>query len=264
MKPEIQWLDFLNNMKKIKLYEEFLNDKNQNLIKAQLIKFLHEGVKMIPVEAINEGLVDKAQYELDLLMKNAEGTPVVKEFVPEIMALVKKFADSGQSGGSAPFVSQIIVQVLQKLMMHEPLGEGIMGTDEEWSDISNIEGVDEGTGSFQNMRLSSVFKEGKEGTPYYLNAIVWIPEGKDYGYTGHVGITEGSEETISSSQFIKSFPFQPKTFKITVKEKEYRKLEDGSLVEEEGGGWWESWIADPKQLDEVWEYYDKKEPVKRK
>ncbi len=251
------------NMKKIKLFEEFLAESIESKIKAQLIQFLHEGVRMIPVASINEGLVDKAQYELDLLMKNAEGTPVVKEFVPEIMALVKKFADSGQSGGSAPFVSQVIVQVLQKLLKHEPLGEGIMGTDDEWSDISDMENVAEGTGSFQNMRLSSVFKEGKEGKPYYLDAIVFTPEGKDYSFTSSgVGMTEGSEETIGSFQYIKSFPFIPKTFTIDVCEKEYRKLEDGSMVEEEGGGWWESWLADPKQLDQVWEYYDKKETKK--
>ena len=247
-------------MKKIKLYEEFLAESLENQIKFQLIKFLHEGVKMISLDTINEGLVDKAQYELDLLIKNSDGTPVVKEFVPEIMALVKKFADSGQSGGSAPFTAGVITQVLQKLLKHEPLGEGIMGTDDEWADCSVMEDAEEGTGTFQNHRLSSVFKEGKAGRPYYLNAIVFMPEGKDYGYSsGGVMMSEGSEELVSSSQFIKSFPFAPKTFKITVKEKEYRKLEDGSLVEEEGGGWWESWLADPKQLDEVWEYYDKKE-----
>lgn len=49
---------------------------------------------------------------------------------------------------------------------------------------------------------------------------------------------------------------------IDVQEKEYRKLKDGSLVEEDGGGWWESWLADPKQLEEVWEYYNKKEKKK--
>jgi hypothetical protein len=231
----------------------------------KVIEFLHEGVKMIPIDSINEGLVDKAQYELDLMMKNAKGeggTPIIKEFVPEVMALVKKFADSGQSGGSAPFTSAVIVQVLQKLLAHEPLGEGIMGTDEEWSDCSIYEDTEEGTGTFQNKRLSSVFKEGKEGKPYYLDAIVFTPEGKDYGFTGRVGVTEESEEQITSSQFIKAFPFAPKTFKITVNEKEYRKMKDGSLVEEEGGGWWESWIKDPKQLDEVWEYYDKKSSKK--
>jgi len=250
-------------MKRIKLYEEFLNESNENKVRSMLIQFLHEGVKMVSIDSINEGLVDKAQYELDLLMKNSDGTPVIGEFVPEVMALVKKFADSGQSGGSAPFTAQIITQVLQKLLAHEPLGEGITGNDDEWADCSIYEDAEEGTGTFQNKRLSSVFKEGKEGTPYYLDAIVFTPEGKDYGFTsGGVGMTEGSKDTVSSSQFIKSFPFAPKTFKITVKEKEYRRLEDGSLVEEEGGGWWESWIADPKQLDEVWEYYDKKENKK--
>ena len=63
---------------------------------------------------------------------------------------------------------------------------------------------------------------------------------------------------IGSSQYIKSFPFEPKTFVIEVDEKEYRKNPDGTLVPEEGGGWWESWVKDPRQLDEVWEYYDRK------
>lgn len=248
-------------MKRIKLFEEFLNESIE--VKAQLIQFLHEGVRMILVDSINEGLVDKAQYELDLLMKNSDGTPIIGEFVPEVMALVKKFADSGQSGGSAPYTSAVIIKVLQKLLADEPLGEGIMGTDNEWSDCSIYEDAEEGTGTFQNKRLSSVFKEGKEGTPYYLNAIVFTPKGKDYSFTsGGVAISEGSEETVSSSQFIKSFPFAPKTFKIDVYEKEYRKLKDGSLVEESGGGWWESWLANPKQLDEVWEYYNKKEKNK--
>ena len=244
--------------KRIKLYEEFINESIENRVLTQLIKFLHEGVKMISSTSINEGLVDKAQYELELLMKSSDSTPIIGEFVPEVMALVKKFADSGQSGGSAPYTSAVIVQVLKKLLAHEPLGEGIMGTDNEWSDCSVYEDAEEGTGTFQNMRLSSVFKEGKEGKPYYLNAIVFTPEGKEYSFTGCVGITEGSEETVSSSQYIKSFPFTPKTFEIKVHQKEYRKLKDGTLVEEDGGGWWETWLKDPAQLDEVLEYYDRK------
>lgn len=233
----------------------------EKAIYIKLIEFLHEGVKMIS-NSLNEGSVDKAQYELSRLLKRAEEkgeTPLVKEFVPEIMALVQKFADSGQSGGSAPFTAGAITEVVRKLLAQEPLG-GVENSDDEWDDISKIEGVDEGTGTFQNSRLSSVFKEGKEGRPYYLDAIVFTPEGKDYGFTsGGVKIAENSKEKIGSSQYIKAFPFEPKTFKITVQEKEYRKLEDGSLIEEEGGGWWESWIKDPKQLEEVWEYYDKKE-----
>lgn len=239
---------------KIHTFESFVNESIEKEISAKLIKFLHEGVKMVPVYSVNEGSVDHAQYELDRLLKKAEAkgeTPIIKEFVPEIMSLVQKFADSGQSGGSAPFTAGAITQALQKLLMQEPLG-GVENDDDEWGDEPSY-------GSFQNHRLSSVFKESKDSQPYYLNAIVFIPEGKEYGFTsGGVGMTEGSEDTVSSAQYIKTFPFIPKTFKITVLEKEYRKLKDGSLIEEEGGGWWENWLKDPKQLDEVWEYYDKK------
>jgi hypothetical protein len=172
------------------------------------------------------------------------------------MALVQKFADSGQSGASAPFTAGAITEVLKKLLAHEPLG-GVENAEDEWGEPVYGD-------TFQNNRLSSVFKESKDSQPYYINAIVFIPEGKEYGYTsGGVMMSEGSEEIVSSSQYIKSFPFEPKTFKITVCEREYRKLKDGSLIEEEGGGWWESWLKDPKQLDEVWEYYDKK-PAKKK
>jgi hypothetical protein len=239
---------------RIPTFENFLQENATRKISQRLNQILHEGVRMVPVIPLNEGSVDHAQYELDRLLKKAGAkgeTPVIQEFVPEIMALVQKFADSGQSGGSAPFTSGAILDTLQKLLAQEPLG-GVENDPDEWGEESSY-------GSFQNHRLSSVFKETQDSRPYYLNAIVFVPEGKEYGFTsgGGVGVTEGSEETISSFQYIKTFPFEPKTFRITVKEKEYRKLADGTLVEEEGGGWWESWLADPSQLDAVWEYYDR-------
>lgn len=246
-------------MKYIKSLTTFINE---SLIKRRLIEVLHEGVKMIPIGLITESKYPELKMMLDKAKEKGE-TLLVADFVPEIEALVDKFNDSGQSGGSAPFTAGAIVSTIKKMLAREPLGEGLYGTDDEWGDISDIEGVSKGTGSFQNKRLSSVFKEGKEGKPYYIDAIVFKPIGKDYTFTsGGVMMTEGSEETVCSSQYIKSFPFQPKTFVIDVHEKEYRKLKDGSLVEEEGGGWWESWLANPDQLDQVWEYYDKKERKK--
>jgi hypothetical protein len=245
-------------MKKIKLFEEFLTDS----IRMELVKVLHEGIKMIQVESLNESKYPELKRLLDKAEKEGKNL-LIAEFVPEIEALVDKFGQSGQSGASAPFTAGAIVDTIKKMLAQEPLGEGIECTDDEWSDCSVYEDAEEGTGTFQNKRLSSVFKQGKDGKPYYLNAIVFVPEGKDYGFTGNgVSITEGSDEKVGSFQYIKSLPFIPKTFKITVHEKEYRKLKDGSLVEEVGGGWWESWLVDPKQLDEVWEYYDKKEPKK--
>ena len=238
-------------MKDIKLYRDWLSESVQHKLKLDIIKALHEGVRMIEVSTINEGSVDRAQLELDRLIKGTNGTPIISEFVPEVMALVKKFADSGQSGGSAPYTTAVILQVLGKLLRQEPLG-GIMCTDDEWSDLSQWGDK----GSYQNNRLSSVFKE-VGGKPYYLNAIVFKPVGKDYTFTGSAELPNG--EVIGSSHYIKELPFEPKTFVIDVTETEFRKMKDGSLVPEVGGGWWESKIANPEQLESVWEYYDKKE-----
>jgi hypothetical protein len=241
-------------------FNDFLLEKE---IKSKIIKFLHDGCKMVRIEdIINEGSVDRADYELDRLINKAKvegnGTPIIKEFIPEVKALVKKFADSGQSGGSAPFTTSVILKVIEKLLKQEPLG-GIDGTDDEWVSLSDM-GDNE---SYQNSRLSSVFKNGKDGKPYYLDAIVFKVKDKDYTFTsGSVDLPDlagdGKGGKIGSSQYIKSFPFEPKTFIIEVDEKEYRKNEDGSLTPEDGGGWWESWVKDPSQLDEVWEYYDRK------
>lgn len=244
-------------------FEEFLNEQ-ENKIAQMVIKFLHEGVEMKAVAGtLNEGSVDKANYELDRLLSRAEAkgeTPIVKEFVPEIQALVKKFADSGQSGGSAPFTTSVIVKVIEKLLKQEPLG-GVENTDDEWNSLSDFGDKE----SFQNKRLSSVFKEGKDGTPYYLDAIVFRNPEKNYTFTsGSVDLPgnadDGEGGKIGSSQYIKEFPFEPKTFVIDVDEKEFRKLKDGTLVEESGGGWWESKVKYPSQLEEVWMYYDRKDP----
>jgi hypothetical protein len=244
---------------KISNFESWLLEK---MIHVELMKMLHEGCQMTTVEnALNEGTISRSDYELDRLIRNSESrgeTPIIKEFVPEVKALIKKFADSGQSGGSAPFTTAVIVKVIEKLLKQEPLG-GIENTDDEWNSLSDFGDHD----SYQNNRLSSVFKEGKDGKPYYLNAIVFRNPEKDYTFTsGSVDLPDlagdGKGGKIGSAHYVKSFPFEPKTFVIDVDEKEYRKNEDGSLIPEEGGGWWESWVRDPEQLDEVWEYYDRK------
>lgn len=243
----------------LKSYQQYFESK----LEYAIIKALHEGVKMTQVESLNESKYPELKRMLDNAQKEGK-TPLIADFVPEIEALVDKFGQSGQSGGSAPFTAGAIVDTIKKMLAREPLGEGIMCTEDEWNDCSMYEDAAPGTGTYQNNRLSSVFKQGKDGKPYFLNAIVFKPIGKDYTFTGNsVALTEGSEETIGSMHYIKSLPFQPKTFVIDVEEKEYRKLEDGSLVEEEGGGWWESWLADPKHLDQVWEYYEKMDRSKR-
>jgi hypothetical protein len=50
---------------------------------------------------------------------------------------------------------------------------------------------------------------------------------------------------VGKRGYVKSFPFVPKTFYIDVRDVEVAKDD------------WESFVIDPSQLEEVWEYYDK-------
>lgn len=214
--------------------------KEKKIIERFIIKELHKGVKMVKYSSLNESIESKANYELNLLLKRSKENneePVIKEFVPEIKSLVKKFADSGQSGGSAPFVSKIITDVIYKLLKQEPLG-GIMNTDDEWEDVSDISDMENGS-YYQNKRLSSVFKNGKNKKPYYIDAIVFKNQ-DGITFTGNNVKTKNGDK-ISSAQYIKKFPFEPKTFYIDVIENDSEIL-----------------IKNEKQLEKVWNFYNKK------
>lgn len=189
---------------------------------------------------------DKAVVEFDILEKTVKKA-IISPFRKEILALVDKFGNSGQSGGSAPFTSTAISRAVKKLCMQDPICD-ITGHSDEWGECSRI-GKKK---SYQNKRLSSVFKEGKRGKPYYLNAIVFKGQnGSCFASNGSVKLKDGS--TIKSRQFIK-LPFKPKTFYVDVIETEWADKEE--KVKKQGGGWWTSLVKDEKQLKEVFEYYD--------
>lgn len=199
-----------------------------------------------------------AQRELDILVKSCldpDNRPIIEEFIPEILALVEKFGDSGQSGGSAPYVATALSNAVKHLCLQEPICD-IMGIDEEWNDIQEY---NDGKSLYQNNRLSSIFKDGKDGKPYYLNAVIFKGQNGVCFTSGSVDLPEKAKlkngETIGSTQFIKSFPFTPKTFYIDVVETEWADKEE--KVKKEGGGWWTSIVKDEKQLQAVWKYYKK-------
>lgn len=110
-----------------------------------------------------------------------------------VIELIELFAKQGHSGMSAP----IVISLFKELANFKPISP-ITGDDDEWNEV--------GDEMFQNKRLSSVLKDGKDGRPYYLDAIVWSDEG---------GSFTGTVDGIKSSQFI-SFPFMPKTFYVKV------------------------------------------------
>jgi hypothetical protein len=182
--------------------------------------------------------IDHAKLELQiagLFDKDSDYGGMIGE---SVMELIEVFAKQGHSGMSAPMVANLF----QKLANYEPLLP-ITGKDEEWYEHDYGDGP-----TFQNKRCSAIFKDGKDGEAYYIDAVVKRDQ-NGACWTGRCWISEEDYKTgdqrkmISSRGYIKEFPFTPKTFYIDVRDVEVEKDD------------WESFVIDPSQLDEVREYY---------
>lgn len=183
------------------------------------------------------GALEHARMELDVLIKsfpNLGERPIIEPFIPEILALVAKFANSGQSGGSGPYTASAISQAIEKLCLQKPISP-ITGAAEEWVDVTEL---NDGRTLYQNKRCGALFKE-EDKNPYYLDAIVWVTE-KGIGWGGTAYLKNGSK--IQSRQYVK-LPFTPKTFYIDVTEVETTNHN------------WDFTVKDETQLKEVFDYY---------
>ena len=190
------------------------------------------------------GLIDHAKTELEISgLFDKEGDFYEGMTGKAVMELIELFSKQGHSGMSAP----IVADIFKKLANYEPLGP-ITGKDEEWSDVRDI-----GNGKpwYQNKRCSALFKDGKDGRPYYIDAVVKRDQ-RGVTWSGMAWLSEEDYKSgdrskmIDKRGYVKSFPFTPKTFYIDVRDVEVAKDD------------WESFVVDPSQLDEVKEYYDLK------
>lgn len=180
-----------------------------------------------------------AEQELRILSQSStdpENRPVIEEFIPEILALVEKFGNSGQSGGSAPFTAQALSQAVEKLCLQKPICP-ITGIDEEWVDVSGF-GGDKNT-TYQNSRCSALFKNS-DNRAYYLDAIIWKTQ-KGHTYSGSAYLPNGDK--IRSRQFVRDFPFDPKTFVVEINDVDLGNYEYKFIIDDES------------QLEKVFEYY---------
>jgi len=196
-----------------------------------------------------------AKRELDILATTVPNA-IVTPFANEILALCEAFGKSGQSGGSAPYTATAISKAVKKLLLQEPIC-AITGHENEWTAVS---GTYEGNKIYQNNRCSALFKDGIENKAHYLDAIIWKGV-EDYDtFTGAVYIDDKDFELIKSRQYVK-FPFNPKTFYIDVVRvpisKEEAKQRGLHYIEDAFGKCYYTILKDPKQLDRVFEYYDK-------
>lgn len=193
-----------------------------------------------------------AERELDILEKINHQAHIL-EFRDEILSLSEKFGLSGSSGGSAPYEANnyalgfvekqpsitnpnasFITKMIRDLLLQKPISD-ITGIDEEWVDVADL-GPEDGDILYQNNRCSALFKN-KDGRSWYLDAIIWKePDGNTIN--GRAKDSHG--KYIGSHQYVKSFPFKPKTFYIdTILDK------DGELL-----------IKNKNQLKPVFRYYD--------
>lgn len=176
-----------------------------------------------------------AENELDILI-NTTPDAIIRDFVPEIVAICEAFGKSGQSGGSAPYTARAIAQAIEKLCLHKTIAP-LTGEDAEWSDRL---GATDLSPVCQNIRNGAVFKEN--GKAYYLDAITWKTQrGSTWSGTAYLKNGQG----ITSRQFVKSFPFTPETFVIDVVEEEIAKDD------------WKFTVKNEDDLKEVFEYYNK-------
>jgi len=84
----------------------------------------------------------------------------------DVIELMEVFAKQGHSGMSA----SIVRDLFYKLSAFKPLSS-LRFTDDEWNE--NPGGRED---MFQNNRNSAVFKEGKNGKPYYIGSYVMEKE----------------------------------------------------------------------------------------
>lgn len=242
-------------------------DYYQARTKENINKFVHDACVVpsesqdpedVQIKRISEGVSStylKAKDEFAIL-KETTPNAVALEFEDEILALVNKFGNSGQSGGSAPYTAAIISKAVKELCLQQPLGD-ITGVASEWNPIRNM-GTNDDMSLCQNKRCSALFKNGDaddlSAPVHYLDAIVFQGEDKWDTFTGRV-------EDISSSWVIKEFPFKPKTFYIDVYRELYDPIKHGGQDECRiiscRTGDFVYFIKDRSQLDAVYAYYEK-------
>jgi hypothetical protein len=197
-------------------------------------------------------LMNFAQSELKIAGLFDDDSDYNGAIATAIMELMNVFSKQEHSG----FSGSMVIDLFKKLAKFQPITP-IMGTDDEWTDCED--------NLYQNKRCSAIFKNGKDGEPYYIDAIVWQGEEGWDNFTGCIN-------KYKSFQHIKSFPFVPKTFYVDViKEMLPDDYNDGPFVECENSCDKKEFeligeknckkkkyryvIKDENQMKEVFEYY---------
>ena len=158
----------------------------------------------------------------------------------QVLELLDKFAEHGHSGSSAPYA----LNLFNKLAKFKPI-TNLTFQNSEWGEsYSN----GDNTEHYQNKRNSSVFKDGEDGKPYFIDAHIQ----KNQTVICWSGSIETSKGYIKKC-YIKDSANMPIIY-LDIYDWEVNK-EDES-IKEPGSGWWLSKLKDETQLEELEKYYD--------
>lgn len=211
-----------------------------------------------PVKELDEVIKEREgaylnhfERELEIMRKQVDEDDelIIEPFVDSVKEVCKAFAKEGFSGGSAPMYASVLASTIKSVLGFQILSP-LLGDDSEWNDIR----MSAGYVLFQNNRDSAVFKQ-EDGKCTYNNCIIWQGEESWDRFTGVV-------EGIHSKHYVREFPFMPKTFIVDVYREEYdptNPIHQNLGFVETGAGKAVYRIKDEKQLNPVFEYYDKKE-----
>lgn len=177
-------------------------------------------------------LVEHAKYELEragFFKKNSIYGGMLGR---SVLDLIKAFAKQGHSGMSA----NMAINLFERLAKYKPLVP-LDFCDDEWNEC--------GEGTFQNKRDSAVFKEGKNGRPYYIYAYSKVAVFQDGHKSRWSGILEVEGGKIVRRCYIKD------SNKMPTVEIELATTEHSSDPAD-----WDFTPAKKSQLDELRKYYD--------
>lgn len=201
-------------------------------------------------------LQEHFQRELDIMRKSVDKDDplIIEPFVNDIKNILDTFTNESYTGATAPLASVILTQTIKAILGYQVLSP-LTGEDWEWTDISELHG----SPLWQNVRDSGVFKD-EEGNCTYSTSIVWVANESWDRFTGTLN-------GYSSSNYIKEFPFMPKTFFVEVSREPYDKdnpehqeldvVDTGNAINRTEGEFVYK-IKDSAQLEEVFNYYNRK------
>ena len=116
-------------------------------------------------------MIEKAKYELDLLLnkcEDEEGRKMQESINNNILEMVKIFSDYGHSGFSAEYTINILI----KLLRQENLTPLTL-KDDEFVEVAE--------GIFQNVRDYKIFKDKNkfDGKPYNVDTMEVLEKNKN-------------------------------------------------------------------------------------